>query len=64
VVQMREAMQLRRAWNAKVSPPCDHPEVDREYNLGSHTGDYDCLTCGESFSPGEWDEIRFKGGKG
>lgn len=54
MVQMDEAKELRRRWKEAGSPPCDHPELDREYDLGSHTGDRVCLRCGEDFSPGEW----------
>jgi hypothetical protein len=57
MVQMDEAQELRRRWNEAGSPECDHPELDREYYLGSQTGDRVCLMCGEVFSPtsgGRW----------
>ncbi|MCL2484373.1 MAG: hypothetical protein FWD89_04795 [Firmicutes bacterium] len=47
-MQVREAMALQKAWGDK---PCSHPRFEKEYNLGSQTGDYVCTTCGESFSP-------------
>jgi hypothetical protein len=46
MVQMDEAQELRRRWKEAGSPPCDHPELDREYCMGSHTGDRVCLVCG------------------
>ena len=45
-MQIEEAAALRRAWKAKGNPPCEHPEVDREYYLGANTGDHVCTTCG------------------
>lgn len=62
MVQMSQAIQIRKEWKAQGSPPCDHPETDREYDLGSHTGDRVCLTCGECFSPNEWAEMQRKPG--
>ena len=47
-MQMREAMRLRRAWEAMGNPPCEHPDVDKEYYLGADTGDEVCTTCGEA----------------
>jgi transposase-like protein len=55
---MSEAVQIQQQWEAKGSPPCDHPTVRREYYLGAATGDYICSTCGESFSRQEWREMR------
>jgi hypothetical protein len=46
VVQMTAVAKLREAWAAKGNPPCDHPRVDKEYYLGSQTGDKVCLVCG------------------
>ena len=47
-MQYERALALQKAWEAKGNPPCDHPEVDREYYLGMNTGDVVCTTCGES----------------
>jgi hypothetical protein len=38
---------------ARGSPPCDHGSHDREYYLGSHTGDDACLNCGAAWPSGE-----------
>ena len=45
-MQMRKAAALRDAWARKGNPPCEHPDLDREYDLGSNTGDYVCTVCG------------------
>jgi hypothetical protein len=45
-MQMDDALRLRTAWIEKGNPPCDHPHVDKEYYLGSSTGDWVCTTCG------------------
>ena len=49
-MQMDEAAALRKIWGDK---PCRHPELDREYYRGAHTGDVVCTTCGRSFSSEE-----------
>ena len=45
-MQSSKAAQLRRAWEAKGNPLCDHLRVEREYDLGADTGDEVCTTCG------------------
>jgi hypothetical protein len=52
-MQADKGKQLRDAWVAKGSPPCEHPQLTREYILGANTGDKICTTCGEDFSPAE-----------
>ena len=52
-MQTKEATRLRKMWEAKGNPPCDHPNLDKEYYLGAQTGDYVCIACGESFAPSE-----------
>ncbi|WP_276735047.1 hypothetical protein [Bacillus sp. (in: firmicutes)] len=48
-MQMSEASELRIAWKEKGNPPCDHPNrPDKEYYLGTSTGDYVCSICGYS----------------
>jgi len=44
---MRYAKRLREQWGNK---PCDHLNLDREYDLGGHTGDVVCVQCGRSFA--------------
>jgi hypothetical protein len=57
MVQMDEADSVRRQWEQAGRPACAHEKLDREYYLGSNTGDYVCLTCGETFSPAERDAL-------
>jgi hypothetical protein len=47
-VQYNEAAELRRKWKEKGNTLCTHPDIEREYYLGSDTGDYVCTTCGET----------------
>lgn len=53
MVQVSKVSDLLAAWEAKGNPPCDHPSIDREYYLGSHTGDDACLVCGASWPSGK-----------
>lgn len=44
---MSEAEELRKAWKEKGNPPCDHPGYpEKEYYLGTSTGDRVCTICG------------------
>jgi len=52
-MQAEEARQRRERWQRKGNPPCDHPQLDKEYFLGANSGDYVCIQCGECFSPDE-----------
>lgn len=47
-MQIWKAAELRRAWVRKGNPLCVHPELEREYDKGSNTGDVVCTTCGAS----------------
>lgn len=42
-MQLEKAQSLRRTWGNK---PCNHPQTEKEYYLGSDTGDKVCTTCG------------------
>lgn len=53
MVQMTQVAELAAAWAAKGSPPCDHPQVWKEYHLGAATGDDACLVCGASWPRGK-----------
>lgn len=46
-MQHAAAMKLRKAWG---EDPCDHPNLEKEYYLGSDTMDYVCTTCGKEFT--------------
>lgn len=52
-MQANEAAKLRARWGGK---PCDHPQVMKEYDLGTATGDYVCTTCGEAGWGRDWPE--------
>jgi hypothetical protein len=53
-MQIEKAIELRRRWIAKGDPPCDHPHLDKEYDLGADTGDYVCTTCGKAGWDSDW----------
>jgi hypothetical protein len=42
-MQMGEAARLQQQWG---NDPCDHPSWEKEYHLGSDTGDKVCSRCG------------------
>lgn len=44
-MQLSEAKKIRKAWGKK---PCNHPNTEKEYFLGSATGDYVCTSCGRA----------------
>ena len=46
MVQMADVAQIRKAWIQRGTPWCAHDSYDKEYSLGSDTGDYACMTCG------------------
>lgn len=50
-MQMNKAGALREKWGDK---PCDHPSLDKEYELGAATGDYVCTTCGKAGWGRDW----------
>jgi hypothetical protein len=39
---------------------CEHPRFEREFYLGSDTGDKICTSCREVFTRGEWLEMAPK----
>lgn len=55
-MQEKYAKQLRIEWKGKQ---CIHPSIEKEYYLGSQTGDYVCSTCGREFTDREeWEEYK------
>lgn len=52
-----DAKQLKINWGDK---PCNHLQIEKEYDLGADTGDYVCVTCGKEFSKEEKIEIETK----
>lgn len=50
MVQMADLTQIAEAWRAQGSP-VHEPRIDKEFHLGSATGDVGCLECGDSWNP-------------
>jgi transposase-like protein len=48
-MQLEEGERLRKKWEEMGNPPCNHPNIEKEYYLGYQTGDYICTTCGKTF---------------
>jgi hypothetical protein len=46
-VQTKKGIQRRKEWAEKGGSSCEHPVLDKEYDLGGDTGDLICTTCGE-----------------
>jgi len=59
-VQISEAIKLREKWGDK---PCDHKSLDKEYHLGSATGDFVCIQCGCSGWGEDWPKKEAKNNK-
>ena len=53
-IKMKEANELRKRWKEMGDKPCDHPSKEKEYHLGSATGDYVCTQCGKALFDNEW----------
>lgn len=52
-MQCNDAEKLRD--NGKYSG-CKHPRIEKEYYLGTHTGDYVCSSCGKNYmSRKDWE---------
>lgn len=54
-IQNEETRKLSKQWGDK---PCDHPHLEKEYYLGTATGDYVCTTCGAAGSGRNWTQKR------
>lgn len=54
-MQHEEARALRKVWGDK---PCDHPKVEKEYYLGSDTGDKVCTTCGREVGDDDFESSK------
>jgi hypothetical protein len=53
-MQVKDAEELRRAWEDKGNPPCAHVRISKEYYLGADTGDYACVKCGATGVGRDW----------
>lgn len=52
-MQRKDIRLLQEKWGDK---PCDHPELEKEYELGTSTGDYVCTTCGRVGPGKDWNK--------
>jgi hypothetical protein len=43
------ATEIRRNWEARGRPPCDHSRTERDTFAGADSGDRVCLACGETW---------------
>lgn len=57
-MQFKDAKELRSKWQKDGNKPCSHPELEKEYYLGSQGFDYICTICGEEFTAEEAKEHR------
>lgn len=44
-MQHSDAKRLEEKWAGK---PCKHSDIEKEYYLGTQTGDYVCSNCGRT----------------
>ncbi len=61
MVQAEDASGIRQQWIDAGGPACDHANLSPEFYLGSRTGDYVCMGCGEEFSRREAQALRQAG---
>lgn len=50
-MKMSEAAELREMYRGM---PCEHQNLEKEYHLGTATGDYVCTTCGKTGWGRDW----------
>jgi hypothetical protein len=65
VVQSSKLSGLRSTCEARTgrtpcSDICDQAELDREYYLGSSTGDYGCMISGATFPKSDYRDWKAK----
>jgi hypothetical protein len=48
-IQTDATQAARATWINNGRPHCDHLEVEKEYYLGTATGDYACTSCDETW---------------
>ena len=54
MIQVDKVQEIRRRWEEAGRPVCTHQDREREYYLGSDTGDDVCLKCGKTLPRTEW----------
>ena len=52
-MQQKDAIKLK---DDRGDEPCSHPSLEKEYELGTATGDYVCTSCGESRAGSAWNK--------
>ncbi|MEH7374467.1 hypothetical protein [Neobacillus drentensis] len=57
-MQNSAARELKEEWKEKGNKPCSHPQIVKEYILGSQTGDYVCSTCGYEGTKETFEKLR------
>ncbi|MBT2724363.1 hypothetical protein [Bacillus sp. ISL-46] len=57
-MQNNDARELQEEWKAKENKPCSHPQIEKEYILGSQTGDFVCSTCGYEGTKETFEKLR------
>jgi hypothetical protein len=54
-MQIKEALNLQKQWGKK---PCEHQHIEKEYHLGSATGEYNCTKCGMTKEDSTWNQVK------
>lgn len=54
-MQFEKANKLKNATSKEQKESCDH-SYEKEYYLGSHTGDYVCIKCGDRLWESNYEE--------
>ena len=54
-MQMKDARALKKMWGNR---PCNHPELEKEYELAFSTGDYVCTRCGQEGWGSDWNSQK------
>jgi hypothetical protein len=57
-MQNSDARELQKEWKEKGNKPCSHPQIEKEYYLGTQTGDYVCTTCGYEGTKESFEKLR------
>lgn len=55
-MQMEKAEELREKWIKKGNFLCEHVHIEKEYHLGTATGDYVCTSCGQCRWGNDWNK--------
>ena len=53
-MEQKDAHELRIKWLKLGNKTCNHPDIVKEFWVGSPTGDYVCTQCGEIGNGKNW----------